>query len=170
MSSQPRPFWPPLVAGAALGGVLLLSFAVTGHGLGASGFFARLAAWLSAQLAPTWAFQNSYFAMFLQGQPLQSWITWEMVGILLGAFAGSLAAGRFQLGIERGPQIGYGMRLLHALLGGILVGFGARVAQGCTSGIGLSGSATLALAGFVFLIGFFIAGFIVSAMVRRAWQ
>lgn len=170
MSAQPRPFWPPLVAGIALGGVLLFAFLVTGHGLGASGFFARLAAWLGSVLAPAWAETNSYFAPFLRGNPLQGWITWEMIGVVLGGLAGALAAGRFRPGIEHGPRIGSGSRLGYALAGGVLVGFGARVAQGCTSGIGLSGSATLALAGFVFLAGFFLAGFATSALMRRAWQ
>jgi uncharacterized membrane protein YedE/YeeE len=170
MVTQPRPFWPPLVAGSALGGVLLLSFLVTGHGLGASGFFARMSAWLSSLLAPSSAEVNSYFAPFLRGHPLASWISWEVVGVVVGALAGSLAAGRFRVGIERGSGISSSQRLLNALVGGMLVGFGARVAQGCTSGIGLSGSATLALAGFVFLIGFFAAGFLTSALMRRAWQ
>ncbi len=170
MPTQPRPFWPPLVAGVALGGVLLFAFLVTGHGLGASGFFARAAAWVSALLAPAWAESNSYFAPFLRGNPLSGWISWEIVGVMLGGLAGSLAAGRFRFGVEHGPRIGSGQRLLNALAGGLLVGFGARVAQGCTSGIGLSGSATLALAGFVFLAGFFAAGFLTSALMRRAWQ
>lgn len=47
-----RPYWPPLFAGIALGLALLLTFAITGHGLGASGFFTRSAAWLSGEIAP----------------------------------------------------------------------------------------------------------------------
>ncbi|MCO5126333.1 MAG: YeeE/YedE family protein [Rhodobacteraceae bacterium] len=39
------------------------------------------------------------------------------------------------------------------------MGFGSRLARGCTSGLGLSGGATLAVSGFVFLAGFFLAGF-----------
>ncbi|GBD44507.1 hypothetical protein HRbin40_01996 [bacterium HR40] len=170
MTTQPRPFWSPLVAGLALGGVLLLTFLVTGHGLGASGFFTRLAAWLADLTVPGWARSNSYFAPLFVDHPLASWISFEMVGVVVGALAGAASAGRFRIGIERGAGIGGGARLLNALFGGVLVGFGARVAQGCTSGIGLSGSATLALAGFVFLLGFFAAGFLVSALVRRAWQ
>ena len=56
-----------------------------------------------------------------------------------------------------------------ALGGGVLTGFGARLARGCTSGIGLSGGATLAVAAFLFLIAFFIAGIVASCIVRRAW-
>ena len=37
----PRPFWHPLLAGLALGMVLLVTFVVTGHGLGATGFTTR---------------------------------------------------------------------------------------------------------------------------------
>ncbi len=170
MEARPRPFWPPFAAGVALGLVLLFSFIITGHGLGASGFFARLAAWLSSLLAADWAQQNSYLAPYLRGNPLGAWISWEIVGVILGGFLGAAAAGRFRLGIEHGPRISSGSRLGFALLGGVLTGFGARLAQGCTSGIGLSGSAALAVAGFVFLAGFFLAGFITSAFTRRLWQ
>jgi len=51
----------------------------------------------------------------------------------------------------------------------VLSGFGARLARGCTSGVGLSGGAPLAVAGFVFLIGFFAGGVAISRLVRRAW-
>jgi hypothetical protein len=44
----PRPFWGPLRAGLSLGAVLLLTFMLTGHGLGATGFTTRLTAWLGA--------------------------------------------------------------------------------------------------------------------------
>ena len=44
-----KPFWPPLAAGIALGLVLLLTFVLTGHGLGATGASTRLAAWLGCE-------------------------------------------------------------------------------------------------------------------------
>ncbi len=171
MNAQPRPFWHPLAAGTLLGVALLLTFAITGHGLGASGFFARTAAWLASAIAPEWAASNSYFGPFVRsGNPLASWISWEIVGVIIGGFLGATAAGRFRLGIERGPSISAGTRLLSALVGGVLVGFGARLAQGCTSGVGLSGAGTLAVAGFVFLAGFFAAGFATAYFTRRLWQ
>lgn len=72
--------------------------------------------------------------------------------------------------VEGGPATALGMRFAYAFGGGMLVGFGGRLARGCTSGLGLSGSATLAVAGFVFLIFFFAAGFGVSYFTRRAWR
>ena len=53
-----------------------------------------------------------------------------------------------------------------ALFGGLLAGFGARVAAGCTSGLGLSGAATLSLAGFAFLGAFFAVGLAVSRLIK----
>ena len=79
-------------------------------------------------------------------------------------------SGRFRFKIERGPNIGVFARVALALGGGILTGFGAKLAHGCTSGLGLSGGATLAVGAYVFLIAFFIAGIVVSLITRRIWQ
>lgn len=169
--TSPRPFWSPLIAGLALGAALLATFLITGHGLGASGFIARLAAQMSAWIAPDVTVANTYFGPFIKaGAPLASWITWEIIGVLIGAYVGARNAGRSSVQIERGSQISNRQRLAYAFAGGALVGFGARLARGCTSGLGLSGGATLAVAGFVFLIGFFAAGFAVSYFARRAWK
>lgn len=172
MDRPPRPFWHPLTAGLLLGLALLATFLVTGHGLGASGFFTRLTTAVSDWLAPGWTAANVYLGPSVQGgaNPLPSWITWEVVGAVIGALAGSLSSGRFKAMVEGGPGTPVGSRLLWAFAGGILVGFGARLARGCTSGLGLSGGATLAVAGFVFLIFFFAAGFVVSYAARRAWR
>lgn len=171
MTTQPRPFWPPLTAGIVLGLGLLLTFTITGNGYGASGFVTRLAAQISMWIAPGATAENAYFGPFAQaGKPLISWITWEVIGVLVGAWLGARGAGRIAVKVERGPNTSKGSRLAYALIGGALVGFGARLARGCTSGVGLSGSATLAVAGFLFLIGFFAAGFAVSFLMRRVWQ
>jgi uncharacterized membrane protein YedE/YeeE len=91
------------------------------------------------------------------------------VGVLIGGLLGAVSSGRFKLMVERGPRSTSGKRLLLAFLGGALAGIGARFARGCTSGLGLSGGATLATAGFLFLIGFFVAGFIASYFLKKAW-
>lgn len=167
---MPRPYWHPLVAGSILGLVLLATFLVTGHGLGASGFFTRLAAAMGQWTLPEVTTANSYLGPYLRGVPLAGWITWEVIGVVLGALIGSLSSGRFRAGVERGSHATPGRRLAFAFFGGILVGFGARLARGCTSGLGLSGGATLGVAAFVFLAGFFAAGFLVMRFVRREWS
>ena len=46
------------------------------------------------------------------------------------------------------------------LVGGILVGFGARYGGGCTSGHGVSGLSNLQIPSLIAVIGFFIGGMI----------
>lgn len=50
--------------------------------------------------------------------------------------------------------------ILILLVGGILVGFGARYAGGCTSGHAISGLSNLQLPSLIAVIGFFIGGLI----------
>ena len=64
-------------------------------------------------------------------------------------------------------RLNRGKRLGLALVGGMIAGLGARIALGCTSGLGLSGSATLATAGFLFLIGFFATGAAFGLIMKR---
>ncbi len=88
---------------------------------------------------------------------------------MAGAVIAAVTSGRFRMRLDGAKNLATGGRMAFAVGGGILTGFGAQVARGCTSGIGLSGGATLAVAGFLFLIGFFVAGIAVSFLVRRAW-
>jgi len=169
MKSNIRPFWPPLAAGIALGAVLLATFLITGHGLGASGSFTGFTAWLGGQVASEATQANAYLGPMLAGNPLATWISWEVVGVILGALAAAVSSGRFRVKLDGPTRFGAGGRLAFALVGGVLTGFGARLARGCTSGLGLSGGAPLAVAAFLFLIGFFIAGIVVGYVVRRAW-
>lgn len=167
----PRKFLHPLLAGIGLGVALMFMFLISGHGLGANGFFIRFTAWMSNTLMPVWTEQNAFLSTFIKaGNPLNSWVSWEIVGVALGALAGSVMSRRFHFKIERGHGISITTRLILAISGGILTGFGAQLARGCTSGLGLSGGATLAVAAFIFLIAFFVAGIVVSLITRRIWQ
>jgi uncharacterized membrane protein YedE/YeeE len=165
----PRPFWPPLAAGIALGLVLLATFLLTGHGLGATGATTRVAAWLGIELAPAATAGNAYLgpmATASDRHPLSSWIVWQVVGVAIGALASAVLAGRFRIQLDGARSVGTAKRLATAFGGGLLAGFGARVAAGCTSGLGLSGAATLAISAFVFLGVFFAVGLVASRLVR----
>jgi len=173
MHDAPRPFWHPIFAGVLLGLVLLLTYLVTGHGLGASGAVTRLAAAVGDWLAPAATAANAYLGPYVRGEGaiLAGWISFEVLGVFLGGLLGSLWAGRFRgLTVERGPRIGRGRRLALAFGGGLLVGLGSRLARGCTSGLGLSGGAALGVGGFVFLATFMLAGILaMQFLVRRDW-
>lgn len=162
-----KPFWHPLVAGISLGLVLLLTFILTGHGLGATGATTRLTAYFGWTLAPELTHENTYLGPLVSnGNPLVSWITWQVIGVAIGAVLAAFLAGRFRVQLDGEFSIGKKRRLLTALVGGILAGFGGRIAAGCTSGLGLSGAATLGIAAFVFLGAFFIAGIIANRVAR----
>jgi len=165
--SRVRPFWPPLVAGVALGLVLLLTFVLTGHGLGATGATTRMTAWLGWTVVPAATQANSYLGPMVEsGNPLSSWITWQVIGVAIGALVAAFMGGRFRVQLDGARSVGTPRRLLAALGGGLVSGFGARVAAGCTSGLGLSGAATLGIAAFVFLGLFFATGLIASRLVK----
>jgi uncharacterized protein len=163
-----KPFWSPLMAGVALGLVLLLTFVWTGHGLGATGASTRLTAWLGNEVAPVATQANEYLGGMVEGgaNPLPSWISWQVIGVAIGALVAAFLGGRFRVQLDGARTVGTPKRLATALIGGLLSGFGARVAAGCTSGLGLSGAATLGIAAFVFLATFFASGLIVSRLVK----
>ena len=167
INEQPRPYWHPLLSGVALGIVLLTTFIVTGHGLGATGFTTRLNAWIGMKVMPAATLSNEYLGSMVEtGHPLSAWITWQVIGLAAGAFASAWLSNRTKIQIDGARFLGGKKRPLTALLGGVLAGFGARIAAGCTSGLGLSGGATLSIAGFVFLAFFFTAGAIFSHFIK----
>ena len=98
--------------------------------------------------------------------PLPSWITWQVVGVAIGALFAAFMGGRLRVQLDGAKSVGSGKRIATALIGGLLSGFGARVAAGCTSGLGLSGAATLGIAAFVFLATFFASGLIMHRIIK----
>lgn len=167
-TKEPQAYWHPLLAGLALGAVLLTTFVVTGHGLGATGFTTRLVAWVGMTVAPSVTEANDYLGGLVEdGKPLSSWITWQVIGVAIGAIISAWLAHRIKIQIDGKKFLGGSKRPLTALVGGIAAGFGARVAAGCTSGLGLSGAATLSLAGFTFLITFFVTGLLISRLMKE---
>lgn len=61
--------------------------------------------------------------------------------------------------------LGSGTGIAVLVLGGFLVGFGARYAGGCTSGHGISGLANLQFASLMAVTGFFTGGIIMTYLV-----
>ncbi len=171
MNGTIRPLWSPYVAGVVLGLVLILTFILVGNGVGASGTFARIAAAIGMQIAPETTQANHYLGRMVANgaNPFASWIVLEVVGIAIGALLAAASAGRFRIQLDGAQKLGRNRRIAFALLGGVLAGFGSRVAAGCTSGIGLSATAMLGISGFVFLLAFFLTGLGVSALMRRVW-
>lgn len=168
---RPRPLWNPYLAGLLLGGVTLLSFVLTGRGIGASAGAKGCVAGVAAAVAPAWTANNDALSGFLRPglSPFHSWAVWMLVGTVLGGLLGALTARRFSVETVRGPRIGRGARWSLALAGGLLSGWAAQLARGCTSGQGITGGAQLAVGSWVFLLGVFAGGYGLAWFVRKQW-
>jgi uncharacterized membrane protein YedE/YeeE len=103
------------------------------------------------------------------GNPMKTWLVFEMTGVLVGGFLSGAFAGRLKLKVEHSPKITSKKRLFLALTGGVLFGFGAELGRGCTSGSALSGMAVLSLGGFITMMAIFGTAYTLAYFFRRNW-
>ena len=162
----------PYLSGIALGLVLLAAFVCAGRGLGASGAFAATATGAVATVAPSYAAQNPYFGRYLArpGGPWREWLLLEIAGVVIGGFVSAALAGRVRRGVERGAGVSPATRLAIAFTGGAMMGLGAVLARGCTSGQALTGGAVLSVGSWAFMMATFAAGYAVAPALKWAWR
>jgi len=165
------PFSNPYLAGIGLGLVLLAAFVVMGHGLGASGAYSAVVSTAVAKLAPAHAAANEFYQEYLAGgAPLKDWLVFEVLGVLVGGFLSGALAERLKATVERGPRIGVRGRFALAFAGGALMGIGAKLARGCTSGQALSGGALLNVGSWAFMLAVFAGSYAMAYFVQREWR
>jgi len=167
-----KPYWNPYFAGILLGVLLFLSFLITGGGLGASGGLNRFVVYIEDLIAP-FHVDNTPFLLAMAGgdtNPLNSWIVFTVLGALLGGLVSGWLRGRVKLETNKGPQISVTTRWVLAFIGGILMGYGARLARGCTSGQALSGGATLSAGSWAFMLAVFAGAYLFAWTFRRSWN
>ena len=164
-------YWNPYFGGFLLGLLIIATFYLTGRGLGASGAIKSGVVAMVNTVAPTHAENNAYYSKFIkEGEsPMNNWLVFEALGVLLGAFLSGALTGRLKLKVQHSPKISSRRRLIFALAGGLLFGLGAQIARGCTSGAALSGMAVLSVGGFITMIAIFGTGFIVAYFFRKNW-
>ncbi len=168
-----QPYWNPYLAGIGLGLVLLASFVIMGRGLGASGAFSSLVATGVNAINPAHARANSFYVDYLgdgTSNPLMDWLVFEVIGVFAGGFISGALAGRLKATTEKGPHISPRGRLGYAFFGGALMGIGAKLARGCTSGQALTGGAMLNLGSWTFMLAVFAGAYAMAYFVRRQWQ
>jgi hypothetical protein len=161
----------PYVIGALLGLVLLFSFYTMGRGVGSSATFARVATAGIDLVAPEHAKTNAYFSKYLSGgrSPLMAWLVFLSLGAGLGGLFSAFIANRVKGEVARGPSIGVSARLWLAMGGGILSGFAARLARGCTSGQALTGASELAFGSWIFMFSIFAGAYATAYFFRKEW-
>jgi len=150
--------WSPYAAGVLLGVVVAWSEVIYARPVAVSGAFDKLAAYVGRAL-----FSSSQYYRHVM-TPGITWQVWVVVGVLLGAFASSSLSAAVRLrwlpDSQWSDRFGTGRirRLLIAFGGAVLVQLGAGIAGGCSSGLAISGGATLAPGAFVFMAGMFAGG------------
>ena len=162
--------WGPYLTGIGIGVLSWMVFVVVNNPLGITTAISQVSGGVASLIVGAdvvtankyWAknaFSLDYGTLFL-------------VGTLLGGLGSALAAGTWR--IETVPRVWadrfgpsparrYGV----AFIGGIIAMYGARLANGCTSGNGISGSLQLALSGWVFLAVMFATGTITAFTMFR---
>lgn len=155
--------WSPYVTGALIGVLTWLTFYFSQQPVGASSFYAIIAGFIGKALAPK---HTEKLAYFQENPPAVTWEFTFVVAIIFGSFLAAILGGEFslrglpQLWIDHyGVNSGLGYAAV-SLCGGVLVAFGARLAGGCTSGHGLSGTLQLSVSSWISVICFFIGGMI----------
>ena len=142
----------PYLGGVLLGLVLIAANFVSGRGLGASGASKSAIVATVNTIAPGHADKALFYKEYNESHPdgpLKSWLVFQMLGVIVGAFISGALAGRLKFKVEHNPKISSRRRLIFALIGGTLFGFGSQLGRGCTSGSALSGMGVLSLGGFI---------------------
>lgn len=167
--------WSPYLAGALVGVLSVASALATTQVMGKTSFlgasttFVRAAGLVERVVAPERVAANAYFT---KEKVQVDWQFMLVVGVLLGALVSSLTDRSFRWegvpprwALRFGPSVG--KRALWAVLGGAVAMIGARMADGCPSGHGLSGLMQLSVSGLVALACFFVTGVVVAHLVYR---
>ena len=165
-------YFNPYVGGVLLGLVLLVSFYISGRGLGASGAIKSAVVASAETVAPKHTENTKFYQEYAESHPngpMKSWLVFEMLGVLLGGFISGAIHGRLKLQVEHSPKITSRRRLVFALAGGILFGIGSQLGRGCTSGSALTGMSVLSMGGFVSMIFIFGTAYALAYFVRKLW-
>ena len=166
-----KPYVNPYFGGVILGIILFLSLFLTGNGLGSSGGTTRLVAFVEDLVNPAHVDRVPYLLKMAGGDknPLDDWIIPVFFGALLGGFTSGTIFGRTKIETTKGPQVSNRTRWLMAFIGGAFMGYGARMARGCTSGLALSGGAVASVGAWAFMFAVFGGAYMLAYFVRKLW-
>jgi uncharacterized protein len=153
--------WSPYIAGIGIGLLTIMTFRFSEKPVGASSAYATLSGMLGKLLAPVHTMRLKYFK---ENPPTVNWELIFVSSVILGSFISAWTGGEFvprmvpELWEKKFGSGAVASYATSGFLGGILMAFGARLAGGCTSGHGISGTSQLSIASWVTLISLFISG------------
>lgn len=168
---ESKKYMNPYLGGVLLGLVLIVAFWVSGRGLGASGAPKSLIVAGVEAVAPSHTEDATFYKEYLSTHehPLKEWLVFSMLGVLVGGFISGALAGRLNFKVEKGPNVTSKVRIIFAVFGGVLFGFGSQLGRGCTSGSALTGMAVLSVGGFVSMMAIFGTAFALAYFARKLW-
>lgn len=156
--------WSPYMVGIGIGVLSWFTLLISKKPIGCSTTFARAAGMIEKMFTGKKVEAKEYYQTV---KPTVDWQFMLVIGIVIGAFISARLSGDFRM--EWVPPVwaaAFGssrlLRLGAALLGGILLGFGSRWADGCTSGHGISGTMQLGVGSWISAICFFIGGILMA--------
>jgi uncharacterized membrane protein YedE/YeeE len=164
--------WSPYVVGIGIGVLSWFAFATVNKHLAITLQYEHIAAMLQAAVAPETIESNRYYAVrSAQGlEPKLGWYLMLLVGVFLGAMLSSWLSDdrsrtlvpplwRWRFGESKAK------RFAAAFVGGAIMVLGARVAGGCTSGHGISGTLQLAVQSWLFIGLAFLAAIATAFLI-----
>lgn len=158
--------WSPYLVGAAIGVLSWATFYFANKSIGASSFYAIVAGFIGKMIAPRHSASLKYFQ---KNPPRVDYAFIFVLASIAGGFIAAWTGGEIRnewlhpMWVERfGDSIA--LRGVIGFIGGVLMAFGARLAGGCTSGHGISGTLQLNAGSWLTVIFMFIGG-IAAAML-----
>lgn len=169
MNALRKKSWSAYVVGAGIGVLSWFAFATVDDGLGITSPFEQGAAFVVRAAAPASAAVDSYFA---DNAPKIGWEWMLVLGVLIGSYLSSkLGRDREHPPVPSLWRERFGAspakRFAFAFVGGAVMMVGARLAQGCTSGHGITGVLTLAVSSFLFIVLAFGAAVVTALTLYR---
>lgn len=152
----------PYLIGAAIGLLNICAFAAFRKGIGVSGAYENSVALAARRLAPDKAHVNAYVKARKE-PPEFNWESWLVVGTIVGGMAAARTFGANDDHSAAGPK----RSPLASAAGGAMLMFGARMADGCTSGHALSGTAQGAGSSWLFTPLMFGVGSLLARIAGR---
>ncbi len=168
--NYPGPAWSPYLVGALIGVLSWLTFLFSDKAIGASGGYATIAGMIGKLFARRHTESLEYFSA---DPPKANWGLMLLLGIFIGSLFAGWTGGELtgqwlpSMWVARFGPDSYALRLLTAFGGGLLMALGARLAGGCTSGHGISGTLQLSVGSWIAVICFFIGGIAVATLLYR---
>ncbi len=158
--------WSPYAVGIGIGLLSCVAFVLSDKPIGCSTAYSRTSGMIERLFRGDRVTEKAYYKKFT---PSIEWEWMLVVGIFIGGFLSAKLSGHFQAAwVPTKWASSFGntpvLRWVVALIGGIIMGIGARWAGGCTSGHGISGTLQLAVSSWLAVLCFFIGG-IITAMI-----